>query len=58
MKSPKSESREEIHERGRSSGKFALKADRMSLDQWNCVRMGEWESEGHMSRIRLEPNIL
>ena len=37
---------------------LALNADRMSFDQSNSVRIGDRESDCHISRIRLEPNIL
>ena len=54
-----SERREDNHEGGeRRRFMLVLNADWMSFDQSNSVRIGDRESEGHISRIRLEPNIL
>lgn len=52
------ENKEENQEKGWKRRMLSLNAARMRGDHLNLVRTGDLESEGQISRIRLEPNTL
>lgn len=55
------ETREESHENQEDGWKrrmLFLKAERMRVDHVKCLRTGDWDSEGQISRMRREPNTL
>lgn len=52
------EKKEGNQEVGRNSRIFASNAERIKGDQVHCVRIGDFDRVGQISRIRREPNTL